>query len=182
MSEDQAPETEDVYGLRTFAVEQTRHGKVLTSVSLNAPQGQLSWVNEDGSGPGGICTAVCTAPVPEDGEGHTPPDPDCHCGVYSATSLHSLRAQQGLAEYAALIVAVIATEGPAEYGPTGMRTTRGTVVAFWVREPDSRHPEHAGDAALCARQFTGARRYFNDEMMASVHRVGEPPVRRVDDE
>lgn len=97
---------------------------------------------------GGVCTAICLA---KKSLQHTTPSIYCVCGIYGTLTLDALR------QFGPLcirdIVTVIAAEGITIIGPTGLRTERARVIAYWSPA--------RGIRKLAAKQFEGAR-HFDD--------------------
>ena len=105
----------------------------------------------------GVCVAHCLA-HPD----HVAPEADCRCGIYGALTLRAL--QQQYQQFTCRIVTVIAAEGKTMLGTIGLRTAAARVVAYWCAEGRE-------DAAICAQQFGGARRFFDAVVMARLYRM-----------
>jgi hypothetical protein len=131
----------DLYGLRTFRL---RDGK-LDSVVVSG-----NW--EDG-----ICEAVCM--VDKD---HVAPHDGCKCGIYATHTLASLMAQYS--EHAQRIVAVIQAMGRTVNGPTGFKTAKAEIVAYWLGEQRF-DDESLSEADACAEQWLGVRRWRDLDLM-----------------
>jgi hypothetical protein len=123
---------------------------------------QLASVVVAGHWAKGACIATCMS-NPNDPT-HEVPAKGCSCGIYAANSLTALFRQ--FREEARQIICVIAAEGPTVTGQTGLRTAAARIVAWWAAEPDG--PE----AAVCARECPGARRFYDAEFMARIYRLG----------
>lgn len=80
--------------------------------------------------------------------GHEAPNENCHCGIYAAHTLQTLRDQYRT--YVDDIVAVVAAEGQTIIGDKGFRTQRARVVAYWCSEYL---------AATAETQFADAQRF-----------------------
>jgi hypothetical protein len=130
------------YALRTFAI---RDGKP-ESVAVRGDH----WTD-------GVCVAHCLA-HPD----HVAPEADCRCGIYGALTVGVLARQYP--QFACRIVTVIAAEGKTMLGTVGLRTAAARVVAYWCAEGRE-------DAAICAQQFPGARRFFDAVVMARLYRM-----------
>jgi hypothetical protein len=139
------------YALRTFAIED---GKLASIV-----KGGGHWEN-------GKCIAKCLDLLRSDDdphEAHEAPAPGCHCGIYGTLTLAALFTQYP--QFAARIIAVIATEGTTYIGSVGLRTAAARVEAYWVADLD----DSAREVAVCAAQCPEARRYYDVELMAQLY-------------
>jgi hypothetical protein len=138
---DYDPQVRDLFGLRTFRL-------------LN---GKLDSVVVSGNWEDGVCEAVCM--VDKD---HVAPAPDCKCGVYATHTLAALMAQYS--EHARRIVAVIQAMGRTVNGPTGFKSAKAEVVAYWLGEQRF-YDESISEADTCAEQWLGVRRWRDLDLM-----------------
>jgi hypothetical protein len=136
-----APQVRDLFGLRTFRLR----------------DGKLDSVVVSGNWEGGLCEAVCM--VEKD---HVAPADGCKCGIYATHSLRALMAQYS--EHANRIVAVIQAVGRTVNGPTGFKTAKAEVVAYWLGEQRF-DDDSLSEADACDEQWLGVRRWRDLDLM-----------------
>lgn len=109
-----------LYGLRTFSVEELTG----TLLPLNMPLGLSDRRDYFRTWAGGTCIAKCWF-----NPCHSPPEPNCTCGIYCIRELSNLRRQYSQANG---LVAVVALEGQVIEGERGWRAQAARVVAMWA--------------------------------------------------
>ena len=137
----------DLFGLRTFTVDE--EGMLSSLV-----QGTGHWVK-------GECTAVCTTNVLD--PDHVAPVDGCRCGIYATFGIDHLLAQYRA--NAVKLVAVVQATGASLIGPTGFRTARANVVAFWVRD------DAVAEEQACLTHCCDARQWWDRDLMIEIYEL-----------
>lgn len=171
------PAEQAVMTVHSFAIQQMMRDLGLHSDGPDVPMELCSTAMQGSHWKGGVCEATCQAQRNTHRErlielaaltvgeqpvfSHQAPHEDCHCGIYAAHTLRTLKEQFAAARD---IVAVVAAEGQTIIGSKGFRTQRARVVAYWCSESVS---------ATASTQFAQAQRYSTISSMLDDYGLDE---------